>query len=348
FPFPNKARGRARLLRELHLYLDIDEPAGHPQECTVSLEPMDFVPYLIQPARWEELPPRWEEVFPRPAPLAVEIGFGNGEFLAEMAQKYPDWNWVGFETSLTCIVKTGRKLRLAGVENVRLALLDGKFGLRELFPDQSVSRVYVNFPCPWPKSRHAARRLVDQGFAQTLAAVLAPEGEFHLVTDARWYADEAGEHLRLAGLAVEGPDLLQAQGPGTRYERKWRAHGLSIWRLVAQPIKLGKVKRIAEGAMPHAKVAVSFSREKIAALCGLKETWTEGAFVLKDVFFSATEKAALVRVFSHDAGFSQHFFLSIAEHKGGLIVQLDAASTPFRTPAVKRAVAKAAEVLGTP
>jgi len=90
------------------------------------------------------------------------------------------------------MVKAGRKLAQSGIRNVRLALLDGKFGLRELFQDGSVAQVYVNFPCPWPKSRHAQRRLVDEGFAQTLAAVLAQKGEFHLVTDALWYAQEAG------------------------------------------------------------------------------------------------------------------------------------------------------------
>lgn len=275
----------------------------------------------------------------------MEIGFGNGEFLVEMARVHASWNWVGFETSLTCIVKAGRKLAHAGVHNVRLALVDGKFGLRELFPDQSVHRVYVNFPCPWPKSRHAARRLMDEGFARTLAAVLTPQGEFHLVTDARCYAEEARGHLAWAGLAVDGPDLLRTAGPGTRYERKWRSRGLSIWKLVARPTQPGKVKRIAEGPMPHAKVAVTFSPKKIAALCGLKETWTEGAFVLKDVFFASAGNVALLRVFSSDAGFSQHFFLSVSEYKGGLIVQLDSASTPFRTPAVKRAVVAVARAL---
>lgn len=308
------------------------------------LEPVDFARYLIQPAHWEELPPSWPAIFGREGPLCVEIGFGNGEFLVEMAQIHRDWNWVGFETSLTCIVKTGRKLAQAGIENVRLALLDGKFGLRELFADASVFRVYVNFPCPWPKSRHARRRLVDEDFARTLAGVLRPDGEFQLVTDARWYAEEAREKLAQAGLVVEGPELLE-EGPNTRYERKWRSRGLSIWRLLARAKSPGKVERIAEGAMPHAKISVPFSSEKITALTGLKEAWPEGAFVVKEVFLSPTEKIALLRVFSSDAGFSQHFFIVVSEYKGGVIVQLDGATVPFRTPAVKRAVFAVAQTL---
>ncbi len=312
------------------------------------LPPVEFVRYLIQPERWEALPPPWEEIFGKRAPLCVEIGFGNGEFLAEMAKNRADYNWIGFETSLTCIVKTGKKLAQKGVENVRLALLDGKFALRELFPDGSVHRVYVNFPCPWPKSRHAHRRLVDEAFAQILSAVLAADGEFSLVTDAFWYAEEAKNHLSRAGLVVHGPDPLPTGRPGTRYERKWRSRGLPIWQVLAKKAQAGKVERIAGGSMPHAKVSVPFEPGRIAALAGLKETWQDGAFVVKEVFFSPAEKNALLRVFSTDHGFTQHFFLAVSEHPEGLIVQLDGATVPFRTPAVKRAVAAVAKALGEP
>lgn len=274
----------------------------------------------------------------------MEIGFGNGEFLVRMAQSHRDWHWVGLETSLTCGVKTGKKLAQARLPNVRLIILEGEFGLRELFPDGSVERVYVNFPCPWPKSRHAHRRLVDEEFARILSAILAPSGEFHLVTDARWYAEEAQAKLAQAGLIVEGPEPLEA-GPQTRYERKWRAQGLSVWRLLARPQNPSKVRRISEGSMPHAKVGVPFSPERIAGLAGLKEVWPEGAFVVKEVFFSPTENKAILRVFANDQGFSQHFFLAVAEHEDGVMVQLDSAAVPFRTPAVKRAVAAVAQAL---
>lgn len=283
-------------------------------------------------------------VFGRRAPLCVEIGFGNGEFLAEMAQRHPDWNWVGFETSLTCVVKTGRKLRLSAVENVRLVLLDGKFGLRELFADGSVAKVFVNFPCPWPKARHAERRLVDEAFAQTLAAVLEPGGTFHLVTDALWYAEEAARKLTGAGLSVAGPEPL-SDGPGTRYERKWRSRGLAIWKILAHNVKPKTVRRIAEGAMPHAKVPAKFDRERIKRLSGFKETWEGGAVVFKEVFFADHAEAALIRVFATDQDFMQQFFLIVSSTPEGVMVQLDGATAPFRTPAVKRAVALAAQEL---
>ncbi|HPD07589.1 MAG TPA: tRNA (guanosine(46)-N7)-methyltransferase TrmB, partial [Candidatus Bipolaricaulis sp.] len=69
---------------------------------------MDFTRYLVTPERWEHIPPDWATAFGRTGPLAVEIGFGNGEFLCEAAPAHPELNWVGFETSLTCVVKAGR------------------------------------------------------------------------------------------------------------------------------------------------------------------------------------------------------------------------------------------------
>lgn len=307
---------------------------------------MDFAKFFLWPAEWEELPLPWPKIFGRTAPLGVEIGFGNGEFLVRMAQIQGDWNWVGFETSLTCGVKTGKKLARERLPNVRLIILEGKFGLRELFADGSVERIYVNFPCPWPKSRHAHRRLVDEEFARILAAILAHSGEFHLVTDVRWYAEEAREQLARAGLVEEGPEPLE-KGPQTRYERKWRSQGFSVWGVLAKAQKPGKVERISEGSMPHAKISVPFSAPKVTALAGLKETWPGGAFIVKDVLLSSTTKSAVLRVFASDQGFSQHFFLAVAEHKDGVIVQLDSASVPFRTPAVKRAVTAVAQALET-
>lgn len=298
--------------------------------------------FLIRPELWEELPPRWEEVFGRQAPLALEIGFGNGEFLADRSLEQREWNWVGLETSLTCIVKAGRRLAQAGATHVRLALVEGRFGMRELFPDESLTWVFLHFPCPWPKARHARRRLVDGDFARTLAAVLAPEGEFVLTTDALWYAEDAEKTLEEAGLSPSGPENL-TRGPATRYEMKWRSYGREIWQIRASRIKRGEIKRIAEGKMPHAKVPIKFDPQRILGVTGLRETWPAGTFVIKEAFLGQDE--VLLRAFSTDQGFQQQYFITVSEAEGGALVQLDGATIPFRTPAVKRSVAAVAEYL---
>jgi len=306
---------------------------------------VDFARYLIHPQRWELLPADWPALFDRAAPLAVEIGFGNGEFLVWGSREYPDWNWVGFETSLTCVVKAGRKLALASADAVRLALVDGRFALRELFPDESVSRVYVHFPCPWPKTRHAARRVMDEDFARTLATVLAPDGSLEITTDVLEYAQDAGEHLASRGFRVGGPNRVPLSGPGTRYEAKWRTQGREIWRLAAERGSKGSTLRIAEGIMPHVRISKTITLDAVAGLVGLKEAWPGGAFVVKAAYLASHGGSALLRAFATDDGFEQQYVIVVVHDERGAMVKLDGASVPFRTRAVKRSVAAVAAAL---
>ncbi|MFH1610106.1 MAG: tRNA (guanosine(46)-N7)-methyltransferase TrmB [Candidatus Bipolaricaulota bacterium] len=305
---------------------------------------MDFARYLVHPERWEHLPADWAALFGRTGPLAVEIGFGNGEFLAWGSRQHPDWNWVGFETSLTCVAKAGRKLAQAGAENVRLALADGRFALRELFPDESVDRAFVHFPCPWPKTRHAERRVMDGSFSRTLSSVLAAGGLFELTTDVLVYAQDAAEHLASRGFRVAA-EAVAVSGPGTRYEAKWRTQGREIWRLTAGRGTKENTLRITEGTMPHVRVPKAVTPDAVERLAGLRESWPGGAFVVKGAFFSLDGGTALLRTFATDEGFQQQYLLVVAQEEAGAMVKLDGATVPFRTPAVKRSVAAVAAAL---
>jgi tRNA (guanine-N7-)-methyltransferase len=151
---------------------------------------LEWLRYHIYPEYFEKIPPNWSEIFGREAPIWVEIGFGNGEFLLHLSKKYSEVNLVGFELSITSFVKAQKKFYSAGVENVRLVMVDGRFGLRELFEDDSVDRVFVNFPCPWSKKGYEDRRITTDDFIKTLSAVLKPSGVFELMTDDKKYAGE--------------------------------------------------------------------------------------------------------------------------------------------------------------
>jgi tRNA (guanine-N7-)-methyltransferase len=186
---------------------------------------------------------------------------------------------------------------------------------------------------------------VDKEFARTLAAVLSPEGAFELTTDAHWYAEEAAGKLAQGGwFRLTGPEPLEG-GLGTRYERKWREQGRGIWHLLAEKVAGAKVERIAEGEMPHARTQVSMTREKVARAVGLKEAWPGGAFVIKEAFFAPDGRTALLRAFSTDQDFQQHYFLAVVPDQTGAMVKLDGATVPFRTPAVKRSVVVVAAAL---
>ncbi len=302
--------------------------------------------WVLRPQLWEHLPGDWEAVFGGTVPVAVEIGFGNGEYLAEMATRRSNWGFVGFDVALTCVERAARRLAQVGVHNVRLLQLDARFGLRELFADGAVQELYVHFPCPWPKARHADRRLFDASFVHTLGAVLVRGGHVHLVTDVLAYAQGARDALEESGLfRASAPERLLDREPETRYERKWRLDGRQIWGVRGTCTGTAQARRIAEGEMPHARVKGEVSWDALAKLVGLKESWSGGAYVLREVFASPGEQVALFRVFSTDDDFQQHYFLMVAKAHRGMVVKLDGATVPFRTPAVKRCVAGVAQVL---
>jgi len=188
--------------------------------------------------------------------------------------------------------------------------------------------------------------LVNQDVVRTLAAVLKRGGVFELNTDVEWYAFEVGERLQAGGwFVVRGPQVLSREGPGTRYERKWRKQGRRVIRVLAELRSPAEVNRIAEGKMPHARVNAEVKREVLASLVGLKEVWPKGAFAIKEILFAPDGDSALLRAFSSDDGFQQHYFIAVAKGRRGWIVKLDGATVPFRTPAVKRSVAAVAAAL---
>ena len=125
---------------------------------------------------------RWAEVFGREAPLHVEIGAGNGFFLAGMAAAHPDRDWVGLEIRFKRVIQTARKLDRAGVTNARIARYDVRH-LVDLFEPASVTAFYLNHPDPWPRERQAKNRLLQDWWLDEILALLTPGGELRLKTD---------------------------------------------------------------------------------------------------------------------------------------------------------------------
>lgn len=175
--------------------------------------------------------------FGRDAPVVLEIGFGNGESLLEMARRHPEWNFIGIEVHRPGV---GHLLKLAAeheVENLRVSTRDAVEVLEQQLPDASLDRVQLYFPDPWPKKRHHKRRIVQPGFARLVARKLVAGGEFHLVTDWQPYAEHMREVLdaeaafeNLAGEAGYVP--RPEDRPLTRFERRGHRLGHGVWDLV--------------------------------------------------------------------------------------------------------------------
>jgi tRNA (guanine-N7-)-methyltransferase len=167
-------------------------------------------------------------------PLELEIGFGGGEHLAAQAAARPDTGFIGCEPFLNGVVQALAHLREAGLTNVRLHMGDA-LDVVERLPDRSLERVYLLHPDPWPKARHAKRRMVNHGPLDLIAAKLRPGGEFRLGTDDPTYCAHAmmvmGQRTDFRWTAQSARDFLErpADWPETRYERKARRQGHEVW-----------------------------------------------------------------------------------------------------------------------
>lgn len=171
-----------------------------------------------------ELPMDLGAQFGREAPLAVEIGFGSGRFLEWFTGERRDWNVLGVEISPACHTRAYPRLRDAERRNVKLFKGSGEFVIREVLPRDSIRRVSVQFPDPWPKEKHRNRRLLTTEFFRVLAGRLEPGGALRLTTDHDDYFEWALEQAESLDFYAVRPDD-EAPFVDTRYGRKWRREG---------------------------------------------------------------------------------------------------------------------------
>ncbi len=168
-------------------------------------------------------------------PLELEIGFGAGEHLAAQAAMRPDHGFIGCEPFLNGVVGALQHIRDGGLANVRLHMGDALDVLARL-PDASLDRVYLLHPDPWPKARHAKRRMMNPGPIDRIAAKLKPGGEFRFGTDhaiyLRWALMQMNARRDFAWQIAEARDFQDRPDgwPETRYERKARTvYGHEVW-----------------------------------------------------------------------------------------------------------------------
>jgi tRNA (guanine-N7-)-methyltransferase len=168
-----------------------------------------------------------------PLPLVVEIGFGRGEFLLEMAQRAPEQAFVGVEVSYKRALKMARRLAKLAIPNIAIVEGQAEQVLRDALADASVACFWLNFPDPWPKKRHARRRFVQTESLAWITRRLVPGGVVRIATDDPDYAEWIDERLAAAPELANcyAPDRWRAavEGrPATAYELEWRALGRSF------------------------------------------------------------------------------------------------------------------------
>ena len=181
---------------------------------------------------------KWAEVFGNDHPIHIEVGMGKGQFIIEMARRNPEVNYIGIEKYSSVLVRAVEKLEDFEQDNLRLIRMDAE-NIEEVFDKDEVDRIYLNFSDPWPKDRHAKRRLTSTRFLERYNNILTPEGRVMFKTDNKDLFDFSLEQVGEAGWILENHtyDLHHSEynegNVMTEYEEKFSAKGNPICRLVA-------------------------------------------------------------------------------------------------------------------
>ena len=194
-------------------------------------------PYVIQEP--ESCRGRWAEVFHNQNPIRIEVGMGKGKFLMELAQRHPEINYVGIERYSSVLLRGLQKREELDLSNIWFLCIDAR-QLAEVFEEGEVERIYLNFSDPWPKDRHAKRRLTSPEFMAVYDKILAADGQVEFKTDNEGLFDYSLESIPQAGWRIEASTRDLHHSPMaegnvmTEYEEKFASKGNSICKLIAR------------------------------------------------------------------------------------------------------------------
>ncbi len=181
---------------------------------------------------------KWQQLISKDKPLHLEIGTGKGQFIEGMAAQYPYIHFIGIELVKSIIVSAVEKVKDAERSNVTLINEDAQ-DLSDLFEDDEIDQIYLNFSDPWPKNRHEKRRLTYHAFLEQYQRILKPNGELVLKTDNRGLFEYSLVSFSQFGCILEEVtlDLHALEDPTnvmTEYEEKFSAKGQPIYRCRVQ------------------------------------------------------------------------------------------------------------------
>ncbi len=195
-------------------------------------------PYVVQEAEQQSCPGKWKAIFGNDNPISVEIGMGKGKFIHTMAKENPDINYVGIEKYSSVLLRAIQKMEQEELPNLKFLRMDAE-NVDKVFGPGEVDRIYLNFSDPWPKERHAGRRLPSREFLARYDVILKKKGRLEFKTDNRKLFDFAVEELEPAGWKAEvitcdlhNDKSLMEGNVMTEYEEKFSAMGNPICKYI--------------------------------------------------------------------------------------------------------------------
>ncbi len=176
-------------------------------------------------------------LFPRAQPLEVELGSGDGTFLAQYAAGHRERNFIGVERLLGRMRKLDRKAGRLGLENVRCVRIEASYFLEYLLPPATAQVLHVYYPDPWPKRRHHKHRLINERFPLLAREALAAGGTVYLRTDDAAYFEQMKAVFRTCPIFEETETPEELAASPTDFERGFLAQGRRTLRLALRKIK---------------------------------------------------------------------------------------------------------------
>ena len=201
-------------------------------------EAIEQSPYVIQEPK--EMKGKWDSVFGNRNPIHIEVGMGKGRFIMDMARLHPDRNFVGIEMYDSVLLRAVQKREQLeeDLPNLYFIRMDAR-NLPDVFEKGEVDKIYLNFSDPWPKERHAKRRLTSRQFLERYDKILAPEGTVEFKTDNRPLFEFSLEEVKEAGWVLDAStfDLhhdakLMEGNVMTEYEEKFSRAGNPIHKMI--------------------------------------------------------------------------------------------------------------------
>lgn len=170
-------------------------------------------------------------IFDNDQPLEVDLGCGDGSFLIGLASHFPERNFLGVERLLGRVKKVCRKAKQAEITNCKCLRLESKYVIEWLFPENSIDRLHLLCPDPWPKARHHKNRLIQQDFLHALFKALKPGGEFCFKTDHPEYFEWVADEMKTFGKfdQLDWPEDAFFY-PKTDFQIQWEAEGKIVER----------------------------------------------------------------------------------------------------------------------
>lgn len=278
-------------------------------------------------------PTDWAAVFANQRPLEVEIGFGNGEYLAQISQENPQVNFVGFEQYCERIHRTLRKLSRTGLDNVRVLRLDARAGFERYFAPKTMTRVHCLYPPPWPKKSDIKHRLFTEDFLTLVNSRLVDGGVLKIVTDFQPYIEWVQENIGQSGFAVDFKKIKANYG--TKFEKKWVAGGQSEFYELLLTKRSHVPVNVKEDSALQTYLIENFNPDHFS----FKDHSEQGLAVsFKEILYDAKKKTALIHVIACDGPLAQNIRIVVAHSPKGWRVNLAEGSMLMPTMAVSKAL----------